>query len=254
MIEGTETLTRPATIAEQVFGWLARLRNEEWGEEEFAPRIREVLGVWYGVFQELKAGQTEGLHHGWHGDAAYGESRSLAAALLELMGYLSNESLSGPLRAASRLHDPYICLCAVLSLVRRKQTVEPEPVERAAASDETRILLWEELIQLHMLWMMPERWAQPEQLAASDLSRWVALSTGSATPPEVQLAATRPVEMDGSLQDVFLFRFREGAMPWLAGIAGPYTKWERVESPRSAFEEWESMSPDEHLDKLLTRR
>jgi hypothetical protein len=108
---------------------------------------------------------------------------------------------------------------------------------------------------------MPARWAAPEKLAESALSRWLSRPTELGTFPEnIELVERFPVEDDtGKSDDAYLFRFREFPKPWepgegwMAGIAGPYRDGVALGSPWSSFRAWNSMSPSEHFDLLYYR-
>ena len=78
---------------------------------------------------------------------------------------------------------------------------------------------------------MPEQWAVPEELAASELSRWLSHPNElNAYPEEIELMQiyTLPEARGRAEAEVYLSRFREFPKPWepgerwMAGVAGPY--------------------------------
>ena len=186
-----------------------------------------------------------------------------AEHLIGLLGYFSGEEIGHSLREAlHHLTDPSLRMVAILSLVRRGDSVTPEEIEPAAASHLSRIYLWEKLQDLGMESLVPEQWAAHEELAASDLSRWLSHPHElHAYPEEIELMRiyTLPEEEEGPEAYVYLFRFREFPKPWepgegwMAGVAGPYRDGRRVGSPWSELREWDSISPDEHVVMLYYR-
>jgi hypothetical protein len=131
-------------------------------------------------------------------------------------------------------------------------------IESVAASHETRILLWRRLREIGKEDLMPPTWATAQQLATSDMVWWASHPNELGTPPEdVELMATCGVDLEGEQLEVFVFRFREYPKPWapsegwMAGIAGPFREGESLGSPWSAFDTWDSMSPEAHFKKLI---
>jgi hypothetical protein len=201
----------------------------------------------------------QGLAHKleWKMDEDYSEARHMAGLLLDLMGYLPIQQVESALREGLSLADQRLKMFAALSLLRQLQPVDPDELEKTAASHEVRILLWEQLRLQNMDWLMPKAWSGREMLAASELSRWVAHPMELGIPPEeIELMGIFPETTDAGLADVFLFRFREYPKPWepgegwKAGIAGWYREGNAIGSCWSAFENWHSRSPEEHFRKL----
>ena len=135
-------------------------------------------------------------------------------------------------------------------------SVDARQVEQVAASLEMRETFWRILRKMGKQSLMPERWARPELLAASSLCRWAAHPNELAVPPdEVELTMKFLIEPEegGTPYEVYLFRFRAYPKPWepgegwMAGIAGPN------DSPWSSFKKWDSLTPDEHFEKLYYR-
>jgi hypothetical protein len=148
-------------------------------------------------------------------------------------------------------------LFAALSLLRNLEPVDVSELDKIGASHTVRIVLWEQLRKLDMESLMPEQWSTPEQLAASEFSRWAGHPMELGVPPEeIELMGRFPVKVDGGTGDVYLFRFREFPKPWepgegwMAGIAGPMRDGEAIGSSWSRFERWDSQSPEEHFLKL----
>jgi hypothetical protein len=199
----------------------------------------------------------------WIMDHDYAPVSREAEALLALLGYCAGEEIGYALREAlQELTDPDLKMFAALSLLRRGDPVGSEEIEPIAASHLVRIYLWEKLQDLGRESLMPEQWAAPEELAASELSRWLSHPNElTAYPEEIELMQiyTLPEAQGGPEAEVYLFRFREYPKPWepgegwMAGVAGPYKDGCPVRSPWSSFRRWDSMSPDEHVSMLYHR-
>jgi hypothetical protein len=222
--------------------------------EAHAPAILE---YWRDAFEGASALQGLADKLDWKIDPDYSEVRLAAGLLLDLMGYLPIQQVESALREGLSLTDQHLKMCAALSLLCQLQIVEPEELEKIAASHEVRILLLEQLKLQNMEWLMPEAWSSPEMLAASELSRWVAHPMELGTPPEeIELMGTFPAMTDAGISDIYLFRFREYPKPWepsegwQAGIAGPMSNGEAVGSSWSRFENWDSRTLEEHFQKL----
>jgi hypothetical protein len=216
-----------------------------------------ILEYWRDAFK--RASPMQGLADAldWKIDPDYSEVRLAAGLLLDLMGYFSIQQVESALREGLSLTDQRLKMFAALSLLRQLQVVEPEELEKIAASHEVRILLWEQLRLQNVEWLMPQAWSSPKMLAASELSRWIAHPMELGTPPEeIELMGTFPAMTDAGIADIYLFRFREYPKPWepgegwQAGIAGPMSNGEAIGSSWSRFENWDSRTPEEHFKKL----
>ena len=236
------------------------LKEARKGTADLSPHTGEVVELWRAVFARVKPLQRDVAtvewltHEGYAGVSAEGE------ALLDLLGYLPGEEVGLHLREALHLTDPFLRLWAALSLLRRSETVPANEIEVLAANPLVRISLWEELRNLGARQLMPARWAAPEALAESALSRWLSYPTELGKyPEEIELVQRFPIEDDaGVVEYGFLFRFRGSVSPlepgeWMAGIAGPYRKGEALDSPWSSFRRWDSMTPAEHISLLYDR-
>jgi hypothetical protein len=93
-----------------------------------------------------------------------------------------------------------------------------------------------------------------EAFAASDMVNWRIYPTElGREPDEFTLGHTEWLDKKRKLA-MFVWKFRNAKEPWLAGVSGPY---ELRGSPRpvpgsctfSVFDEWDSASPQEHLEK-----
>jgi len=225
--------------------------------EDFEPHLPTLLSFWRDVYGQARPMQRSASELDWMIDEEYFGIRNRAGLLLDLMGYLPVRQVEDCLREGLSLADPRLKLFAALSLLRHSQYVDPAGLEMIAASHEVRIVLWEELRRLKMEPLMPQRWSAPEELAASDLSRWVSHEMELGVPPEeIELMGRFPVSVEGYTADAYLFRFREYPKPWepgegwMAGTAGPFRDGEAIGSCWSAFEQWDSLSPKEHFIKL----
>jgi len=244
-----------------VEGLLRLCREGTANFSDLAPFADRVVQAWKHVADHVKPAQQAVPSFQWMLDDEYAPWRSAAECFLDLLQYFPGAEVDRSLHEGLRLTDPRLKLFATISLLRRSQPVSNSEVDAIAASNEVREILWEELTRLGSQSMMPARWAAPQELAASALSRWLSHPNELNAPPEeIELMDTFSVELDeGGVADVFLFRFREFAKPWqpgggwMAGIAGRYRDGRRFGSPRSAFKTWESMLPREHFERLYKR-
>ena len=240
---------------------LALRQRDELSLREIEPYVPVLLAYWIAVFTRVAPLQKEGPDTEWLLEDEYQEPRAEAEVLLDLFGFLPPEPVVNILEQALRFSDARLKCFAVTSLLRLRQLVDPDEIERVAASGEMRMIFMRQLRQLDMKWLMPEPWCNPEMLASSDLVRWAAHPNELGVPPEeIELMKTFRVASDeGPSEHVYLFRFREYARPWapgegwMAGIAGPIRDGEALDSPWSSFTRWDSMSPDQHFNKLYYR-
>ena len=219
--------------------------------------VPSILCFWSDAFDRARPMQGQANKIEWKIDEDYSEVRHSAGILLDLMGYLPIHQVEGALREGLSLTDQRLKMFAALSLLRQLRPVEPEELEKIAASHEIRVLLWEQLRLQNMEWMMPETWSKPEMLAASELSRWIAhpMELG-VHPEEIELMGSFPIMADSGLAEAFLFRFREYPKPWessegwMAGIAGPFRDGTLIGFCCSRFESWDSRTPEDHFFEL----
>jgi hypothetical protein len=227
------------------------------GAEELRPHFPLMLRAWDKLHAEL-----QGIHQKpaseWIVDDDYTDTCDSTGVVLDLFGYLPDEGFLSALRTGSELPEPLLKVFALISLIRRGETVDAAQIDLVATNNETRILLWRRLREFGKTQLMPERWATSEQLAASDLVWWASHPNEIGTPPEeIELMVIFSVDLEGEELEVFLFRFREYPKPWapsqgwMAGIAGPFRDGESLGSPWSAFDAWDSISPDKHFKKLI---
>ncbi len=244
-----------ATPHEVVQECLELLERGELRPDELAPYAPEILGIWNSACSELRPKQREGVSVEWLLEDDYRGPRALGELVLDVLGYIPGDDAGKNLREALTLADPRLKAFAILSLLRRGEHVEPALIEDVAASLEMRMIFWRQLGKIGRQSLMPSRWAHPAMLAASDLCNWAAHPNELGVPPEeVEIMAEIPVESEcGEPGVVYLFRFREYPKPWepgegwMAGIAGPN------DCPWSSFKKWDSMTPEEHFEKLFYR-
>jgi hypothetical protein len=229
--------------------------------EDLVPYSATVVDQWKQAYATLLPLQQEPVTAEWLCDGDYSGLSGDGEILLDLMGYLPGPEIEQHLREALRLTDPRLKVWAARSLLRRDATVPPEEIEAIAANDLVRITLWEFLRMKKLESLMPERWATPIALSASDLTRWLTSATElNAIPEEMEYVESYWVKDDDDVVDqVHLFKFREFPKPWepgegwMAGLAGPYKDGEQLDSPWSQFRRWDSMEPYDHFDMLYQR-
>lgn len=216
------------------------------------------LDRWAELLPLVQSRQKNPAKCDWILDDTYKPLRRRGGILLDLMGYLPIELSESGLREGVSLSDPRLKMFAALSLLRNLKQVGLTDLEAIAASHEVRLMFWKQLEKIDMQSIMPPHWATPYMLAAADLSRWACSpSELNAPPEEIECMGRFPVDLDGHMEEMYLFRFREFPKPWedgegwFAGVAGPFRDGKSLRSPWSRFERWDSMTPTEHIRKLL---
>jgi hypothetical protein len=236
---------------------LTLLQKGVLSSQEASPHAPVLLAIWKSAHETLKPLQQQTASNEWLLDEDYVPARGIGEVVLDILGYLPGEDVGDALHQGLRLSDPRLKTFAIVSLLRRGQTVDPDQIEQAAASLEMRMIFYRQLRALECEWLMPEQWSQPWMLAASDLCNWAAHPNELGAPPEqVEPMATFALEPS---TEVYLFRFREFPKPWepgegwMAGIAGPIVGGTSQESPWSSFTRWDSLTPQQHFRKLYYR-
>jgi hypothetical protein len=222
-----------------------------------APHTETILARWAEFFLIVQPLQKDPSKLNWILDDDYKPLRRRGGILLDLMGYLP-ESAEAPLREGLSLRDPRLKMFAALSLLRNLKHVDLAELDAIGASHEIRLLFWKQLEKIDMQSIMPAKWATPSMLAAADLSRWASSPSELNVPPEeIECMGRIPVDLNGQVEEIYLFRFREFPKPWedgegwFAGVAGPFRDGKCIRSPWSRFERRDSMTPAEHIAKLL---
>jgi len=236
-------------------------RNGELSLEEIAPHTAAFLEYWNRIHAVVAPLQQGGFDLEWILEDDYTVPRAEAELLLDLLGYLPEDAAVPFLEEALRLTDPRLKCFTVTSLLRHGRVLDPDHIEHVAASHEMRLILMEQLHGMDLQWLMPEVWSAPEMLAASDLVRWAAHPNELGVPPEeIELMEVFQVGNEGEApENIYLFRFREHSKDWapgggwMAGIAGPIHGGKSQGSPWSSFNRWDSMTPEEHFEKLYYR-
>jgi hypothetical protein len=257
MFRLAEFVEQRSLQAAAILEWLRLVEDGSIGAEELRPHFPVLLSAWDKLHAELLAIHQEPASDGMVDDT-YADTCRSADVLFDLFGYLPDDCFRSALRTGIELPEPRLKAFAAISLIRQGQLVDPAQINLVATNNETRILLWRRLCEFGKTQLMPERWATSQELAASDLVQWASHPNEIRTPPEeIELMETFRVDLEGEELEVFLFRFREFPKPWapsqgwMAGIAGPFRDGESLGSPWSAFDRWDSMSPDEHFKKLI---
>jgi hypothetical protein len=241
-------------------GCLDLVQKQKLTVDELAPYVPAIMTAWNSEYEALSQRQQQGPSTPQMSEDDYIESRHVAEVALDLFGYLPYGIVSEALHNALSLPDLRLKVFAAVSLLRQHQAVDAVEIERIASSNQVRIILWRMLKTLRLETMMPPCWSEPEQLAASSFIDWAShfLETGEP-PQEIQLMGVFPTSGDEGILDAYLFRFRECPKPskpdegWMAAVAGPFYRGEELNSPWSACDPWDSMSPDEHFAKLYFR-
>lgn len=193
----------------------------------------------------------------WMRETEYLENRAIAGLLLDLMGYFDTPEIRAELDQALSYRDPWLKLFAVLSSLRGGTVVPAAHFTEVAAAPETRGWLFRNLSQQNRSDLFPLLYATQQSLAESAMVSWLTYPTElGSVPDSIELMRTIS---DGD-DEYYLFRFRSSHPDWadegwMAGVAGPF---DRTAPPSpdagggtfSAFEPWESKTPEEHLQSL----
>jgi hypothetical protein len=193
---------------EAISGLLELCERKQLDPIDLQPHAQTLIGLCRDGLNEAKPLQGDPRKREWIVDPDYSPIRYRTGLLLDLIAYLPGEASVSTLRGAFAITDPRLKLIAALSLLRNLETVDAAELEKIAASHEVRIDLWEQLREMQMEFLMPEQWTTPDQLAASELSRWIAhpMELGIC-PEEIELIQTFPAKVDHRTLDVYLFRF-----------------------------------------------
>jgi hypothetical protein len=169
----------------------------------------------------------------WMWRDTYVESRNVASVLLDLFGCLPADVVAADLTDALTYRDPHLLYVATRSLLGHDQVPPPAVIDRIAASDETRVWLYQLLTDAGRLELFPARELTQPALAASQLAEWLAERDHLGRVPD-ELEPLDVVTIDAGapdgLLDFFVFRFRilppapGNERGWLAGVAGPYLR------------------------------
>jgi hypothetical protein len=238
------------------------LQKAKVAAEEMAPHIAALVETWAGAYAELKPRQQTSETDEWLLEEDYHVPRTVAEVVLDVFGYVDGEEVGRCLREALTLTDSRPKCFAVISLLRRGETVDLTHIEEVASSLEMLLTLYKELRKLGKQSLLAEKWTEPWMLAASDLCGWASHPNELGVPPEeVEAMEAYPVKDPDSdeVDDVYLFRFREYPKPWepgegwMAAIAGAVKDGVSKDQPWSSFKKWDSMTPAEHFEKLYFR-
>jgi hypothetical protein len=192
----------------------------------------------------------------WRFTESYARLRYDAGVFIDLAGRIGGPKLAPWLTKAAALEDPRLVTFATLALLRSNHAVPEDAIEKAAASDESRELLFAGLEELELLARFPVRWRTWEDFARASLVQWLCHpSELSREPDEIELVSAALVD-PAKPQRVYLFRFRGPKGQWLAGLSGPHLE---TGEPRltggshtfSAFETFDGKSAQEHMDQII---
>lgn len=190
----------------------------------------------------------------WRFTETYAPLRSQAGVFIDLAGRLGGPKLLPWLARAAVLEDPRLVSFAVIALLREGQEIPPGAIEKAAASHESRGLLFAGLEELQQLSLFPAHWRNWAAFATGSMVEWLCHPAElGREPDEIELVTSASVD---SVKRVSLFRFRGLDGEWLAGLSGPHLE---SGEPRptwgshtfSAFQAFDAKSPEQHLEEIL---
>lgn len=217
---------------------------EAGGQEsiDLAPYALAFASFWRDVDEHVRPFQQES-GHSWRWQDDYQDPRNEAGLLLDILGYVAGDVVVGELHHALTLSDPHLVMFAAVGLLRQRQVLSPETIERIAACDETRNLFRQLLTELDYGYLFPPEYSDPEHSARSAMVIWLTSPNNwECAPDDLEL-------MDIVDGDIYVFRFRtQPGHPlshygWLAGIAGRETL--------SDFKSAGCQSAGEHAARML---
>jgi hypothetical protein len=191
--------------------------------------------------------------------ADYQRARLEYRWLLSLCTRIGGPAAIAELRAAMGGADPRLVLTAALGLLANDEPVEATDLERCAADDETRALLWRGLRSLGRTELFPTAQAAEPELARSELVQWLAQhDTLARAPAAIEVVRALEVPRGGGKGPArfHLLRFRvtpDG--PWKAGVAGPYGGGSEAghegAMTGSVLADWDDQSDEGHLALIV---
>jgi hypothetical protein len=222
-----------------------------------APMLRERLSRALAAVEPAQ--RADGV--AWRFDEEYRPHRSEAGFLLDFGGWLvagdANEeaSLVAELRRGAALADPWPALFATLSLIRARKPIDDAVIQRLAASNETRAVLFVELARHDLGARFPREQATLDAMAAADVVGWLIYPTELGREPDVLQKMATFESNDGMV--LYVWRFLDAKGEWCAAVSGPYP----IDPPPgpvhgsstfSRFEAWDSASAEEHAERALS--
>jgi hypothetical protein len=193
----------------------------------------------------------------WRFAEEYWGVRREMGGWLDIAGHLKSPALTPLLEEALQLLDPRLTAFAAGSVIRRGGRVPEAALDRAVGSHETRGLLFRILDGLGQIDLFPAQWRTWDAFAAANMVDWLIYPTELGREPD-QLQKMAVFTADGPDGEwaLYVWRFRDGAEPWRAGISGPYS---RTGEPRpvhgdltfSSFDDWESATAGQHAEAAL---
>jgi hypothetical protein len=199
------------------------------GSGELAPAVlaehSPALLASYRAAREMLLPRQRSQGVAWMFAESYAEARDDAGLLLDLMGCMPYELVETDLIDALDYQDPALLYYTVNSLLTHRVPLRGRVLEKIAASDETRIWLYETLRGAEQPGLFPERWRTQEAFARAALAAFVRRERGEI-PDEIELVEVIP-DGDG---DHYLLRFRFlpphelAERGWMGGVAGPFLR------------------------------
>jgi hypothetical protein len=193
---------------------------------------------------------------GWRFTERYSDTRREAGLYLDLSGYLREPKLLPLLREAARFKDPHLAAYAALALLRRGESAPPAAINRAAASHETRALIFEGLRELKKEKLFPAKWRTWDAFAAARMVEWLLYPTELGREPD-ELELMHVEQTDRRKKEaLYVWRFRVGKEPWRAGVSGPHHlagKPAPLDGTYtfSRFDKWDECSALEHAERCV---
>lgn len=244
-------------VGDALVGAMARglLNLDEVGDrvESLAPYVTESLKKLLKSTARMQ--KKPGM--AWRFYERYEEPRSRTALFLDLAGRLRDPKLTPLLLEAVAFTDPRLVTFAALALLRRGENVDSAAVEKAAASHETRGILFEGLRDLERVDAFPARWRTWEAFGAAAMVEWLMYPAELGREPDELKLEHVEWSDDSHREATYVWKFRVNGDPWRAGVSGPHTLQGEPEPVAgemtfSRFDDWAGATPEEHLERCVS--
>lgn len=239
------------------------LKNKSWDETDILPFQSSILNDSKSLLREALVIQKTETDKTWiWNNDHYLFIRESLSVLLDILGYLKNDSSEKILESALLLQDSRPKLFACISLVKNGKNVSQQIIDSVAADDECRIWLLRGLKQVNGEKFFPLKYKTQVLIAQSEMVDWLKYPTElNRVPDEIKLEKVQQVSGKEGLEDFYLFKFRSNDSAWanhgwMAGVAGGYEVQneptdENTGYTFSSFEKWDSKVTDEHLKSVI---
>ena len=152
-------------------------------------------------------------------------------------------------------------MAAIVEILESGEIPSQSDLLKCAEGKRTRRALYEVLEKYGKEELFPQQYLTREAAAEADLAYWLLHPNELGSAPDFIELMTKVIrQYEGATLEYFVFRYKMNEPHWAAkdgwmvGISGPYTEGSRLYSwapgTFSTFEQYESKTPDDHVDWL----